>query len=72
MALFVGSIGNLKLLKHYTFSKKNQFFLLFVVSSKTKMEKYLDKNNQLRYQTLLVCLKIYNYFKKMVQENKSQ
>ena len=36
------------------------------------MEKYLDKNNQLRYQTLLVYLKIYNCFKKMVQENKSQ
>ena len=34
-----------------------------------KMKNYLKKKNQLRYQKFLVYLKIYNYFKNMVEEN---
>ena len=37
-----------------------------------KMKKYLKKKNQLRYQKLLVELKIYDHFKNMAEENISQ
>ena len=47
IALFAVSKGNLKNLKYHTFS--NKLFLLFAVSAKIKMEKYIKKNNQLRY-----------------------
>ena len=36
------------------------------------MKKYLKKKNQLRYQKLLVELKIYDHFKNMAEENISQ
>ena len=34
--------------------KKHQFFLLFAVSVKMKVKKYLKKKNQLKYQKFLV------------------
>ena len=37
-----------------------------------KMKKYLKKKNQLKYYKFLVYLKIYNYFKNIVEENISQ
>ena len=37
------SIENLEILKYHTFSKKHLFFLLFAVSAKMKMKKYLKK-----------------------------
>ena len=36
------------------------------------MKKYLKKKNQLRYQKLLVELKIYDHFKNLAEENISQ
>ena len=36
------------------------------------MKEYLKKKNQLRYQKSSVQLKIYNYFKNVVEENISQ
>ena len=54
----------------YIFEK--QFFLLFAVSAKIKMKKYLQKKIQLRYQKFLVYLEIYNYLKNLVEENISQ
>ena len=48
IALFLASIESLKTLK-YTFSKNHKFFLLFAISVKMKMKKYLKKKNQLRY-----------------------
>ena len=36
------------------------------------MKKYLKKQDQLRFKKFLVSLKIYNYFKNMVEENISQ
>ena len=36
------------------------------------MTKYLKKKNQQRYKKFLVYLKIYNYFKNMVEENVSE
>ena len=36
-----------------------------------KMKKYLKKS-RLGYHIFLVCLKIFNYFKNMGEENKSQ
>ena len=36
------------------------------------MKKYLKKNNKLSYIKFLVKLKIYSYFKNMVEENISQ
>ena len=49
--------------------KKQKFFLLFAVSVTKKMKKYLKKKNQLRYEKLLVYLKICHYFKTMTEEN---
>ena len=43
------SIENLESLKDHTFSEKHKFFLLFAVSAKINMKKYLKKSNQLRY-----------------------
>ena len=37
-----------------------------------KMKKYLKKKNQLKDSQFLVWLKIYNHFKNMGEENKSQ
>ena len=45
----VVSIENSKNLKYHTSWKKCYFFLLFAVSAKTKMTKYLKKKNQLKY-----------------------
>ena len=51
---------------------KHQYFLLFAGSARIKMKKYLKKQDQLRFKKFLVSLKIYNYFKNMVEENISQ
>ena len=48
ISLFVVSIENLETQKYHTFLEK-QYFLLFAVSLRMKMKKYLKKNNQLRY-----------------------
>ena len=47
--LFVVSIEILKNLKYHTTKKKLSFFLLFAVSARMKMKKYLNKKVQLRY-----------------------
>ena len=49
IALFAASIENLKNLTCLRSYKKHQFFLLFAVSARVKMKKYLKKKNQLRY-----------------------
>ena len=41
-------------LKYHKFQKKNQVFLIFEVSVKMKMKKYLKKKNQLKYYKFLV------------------
>ena len=46
--------------------------MLFAVGVLMKMKKYLKKKNQLRYQKLLVELKIYDHFKNLAEENISQ
>ena len=47
IALFVVSIENLKNLNNILVRKK-QFFVLFAVSGRMKMNKYLKKKNQLK------------------------
>ena len=49
IALTVISIANSKTLKYHTFLMKHQFFLLFAISMKVAMKKYLKKKKQLRY-----------------------
>ena len=44
-----GKYRNLKNLKYHTSQKKRQFFLLFAVSARMKMKKYLKKKNQSKY-----------------------
>ena len=48
VVLFMVSVENLKTLKNHRFLKK-QFFLLFAVSAKIKMKKYLKNKDQFRY-----------------------
>ena len=52
--------------------KKQQLFLLFAASAMMKIKKYLKKKIQLRQEKFLVYLKIYNYFKNIVEENIGQ
>ena len=47
--LFAGSIENLKNLKYHTSLEKHLSFLLFAVSGRMKIKKYLKKKIQLRY-----------------------
>ena len=42
-------IENSKTLKYHTFFKKHWAFLLFAVSVRMEMQKYLKKKNQLGY-----------------------
>ena len=64
-----GKYKKFKILKHHTFSKKALVFLLFALTLKIKMKKYLKKKNHLRYYKFLVLLKVCIYFKNMVEEN---
>ena len=47
IALFAVSTENFKNLKYHRSQKKHYFFLLFAVSARMNMKKYLKKKNQL-------------------------
>ena len=42
-------VKDFKNLKYHIFVIKHYFFLVFVISVKVKMEKYLKKNNHLKF-----------------------
>ena len=52
--------------------EKTLVFSVICCKCKNKDKKYLKRKNHLRYWKLFVYLKIYNYFKVMVEENISQ
>ena len=60
-----------KNLKYQTFSKNISSFY-FCSKCKNEDKKYLKNKDQLRYEKYLIYLKIYNYFKIMVEESISQ